>query len=493
MHLSIKKILMIGLSLFIALCIVEGLLRLIKFPSLQDEAYFFGFYGTPHYFKKVKIDDQYFYQTNPEKDIQFNTFPVIKSDSTFRVFVLGGSVAYGEAFGASGSFAYWMQKRLKAYYPEQKFEIINCARKGFGSCRVKNIFDEIVGYDPDLIILFLGNNEARDDRFHRNEINIEIRTRLKKIKSIMDHSYLFRRLFQLLIKKRITSFGEEALDQILKPDVFDPEIFTPQIERVHSIRSILDHQYGGSWVSKLDTSDIRHQDSVQPFLDQLNRADQWHPKFKRIFRLNMNHMIDQCQKKQIPLLFLGRVRNFYYNRDARLLFDFYDDTNRILKSLSKTRKIPLVDLLSVFSSLNSEEIGYNYFIDSIHPNLVANQIIAKAAVSQILQMNLLEEISPQHLQSLEKFVDSNESEIRVNYPYNSNYYAALCWQKLICLNQTLSKQQAKEDIVRIASAAVELDSKNMQANLLLGTFNVMSGNTEMAEQIWKKMKSDFNQ
>ena len=489
---TIKKILMIGLSLVVTLCIVEGLLRFIKFPSIQDEAYFFGFYGTPHYFNKIKINNRYFYQTNPEKDIQFNIFPVVKPDSSFRVFVLGGSVAYGEAFGASGSFAYWMQKRLKAYYPDRKFEIINCARKGFGSCRVRNIFDEIVGYDPDLIILFLGNNEARDDRFHRNEINIEIRPQLKKIKSIMDHSYLFRRLFQLLIKKRVTSFGEEVLDQILKPDVFDPEVFTPQIERVHSIRSILDYQYGGSWVSKLDTSEIRHRDSVQPILDQLNRADQWHPKFKRIFRLNMNHMIDQCQEKQIPLLFLGRVRNFYYNRDARLLFDFYDDTNQILKSLSKTRKIPLVDLLSIFSSLNSEEIGYNYFIDSIHPNLVANQIIAKAAVSKILQMNLLDEIPRLCLHSLEKFVDSSESEIRVKYPYNSNYYAALGWQKLICLDQAISGQQAKDDIARIAFSAIELDSKNMQVNLLLGTFYVMSGNTEMAEQIWKKMKSDFN-
>jgi len=492
MPLYLKNISIIGLSLLIALCSAEGLLRLINYPSIQDEAYFFGFYGTPPYFQKIKINDRYFYQTNPKKDIQANTFPVVKSDSTFRVFVLGGSVAYGEAFGASGSFAYWMQKRLEAYYPERKFEIINCARKGFGSCRVKNIFDEIIGYDPDLIILFLGNNEARDDRFHRNEINIEIRPRLKKIKHVLDHSYLFRRLFQLVIKKRIISFGQEVLDTIMKPDVFDPEIFTPQIEHVNSIRSILDVQYGGLWISKLDTSDIPHRDRMQPFLQQLNRADQWHPKFKRIFLLNINHMIDQCQEKHVPLLFLGRVRNFYYNRDARLLFDYYDDTNQILKSLSQKRNIPLVNLLSVFSSLNSEEIGYNYFLDSIHLNLLGNQIIAKAAVSTFIQMNLLDQIPPSHLQALEKSVDLNETKARANYTYNSSYFASIGWQKLICLNKASSRKQAEEDIVRIASKAIELDPKDMEACMLLGTFDVMYGNIQMAEQVWKNMKTNFN-
>jgi len=489
MRKKLKKIAVIATAFILSLCVIECLLRIMPFSAIQDEKYFFGFYGAPSYFQQVQIDDRLFYSTNPDKDIQKNLFPVVKADTTFRIFILGGSVAYGKAFGASGSFAYWMQKRLEAYYPSIDFEFINCARRGFGSCRVRNIFDEIINYDPDCIILFLGNNEARDDRFHRNEINIEIRQSLKKYKYYLDHSYLFRRLFQLILKKRITSFGQEVLDSIIKPEEFSPELFQSQADYMRSIRSIMDQNHGGEWVSTLQPEDIQNREKMEPYLQKLNRGDLWHPKFKSIFLLNMHHMADECQNRQIPMLFLGRVRNFYYNRDARLLFDYYDETNQVLKSFSQRRNIPLVDLLSVFVALNSEEIGYNLFLDIIHPNLYGNQIIAKATVNRLMNLEWLDTIPDTSLNKLEKEVDCTEAAARLNYPYNANYYISVGWQKLVCLEASRDRASAEKEIIHLSSNAIELDKSNMEAYLLLATLYIMSGDNEKAEQIWHKMKS----
>lgn len=488
MRNHLKKILVILSSLILSLCMIEGLLRLMPFSAIQDEKYFFGFYGAPPYFQEVQIGDCFYYKTNPDKDIQDNCFPVIKSDNTFRIFILGGSVAYGKAFGATGSFAFWMQKRLETYYPKKKFEIINCARRGFGSCRVKNIFDEIISYNPDCIILFLGNNEARDDRFHRNEINIEIRPHLKKIKHVLDHSYLFRRLFQITLKKRITSFGQEVLSAILKPDVFNPRLFQSQADYIHSIRSIMDRQYGGEWISTLKPSDIDDRVKMEPYLQKLNHGDLWHPKFKSIFLLNMHHIADECRDKHISLLFLGRARNFYYNRDARLLFDHYDDTNQVLKSFSERRNIPLVDLLSVLTSLNNQEIGYNLFLDIIHPNLYGNQIIARATVSRLMELKWLDNIPDSSLRLLKNQVNLREQNALSSYPYNANYYISIGWQKLVCLEAANDRASAEQDIITLSRNALELDPKNMEAYLLLATYYIMSGNNVKAEQIWHEMK-----
>jgi len=86
-------------------------------------------------------------------------FPIIKSHDTYRVFVLGGSAA--EGFPApSFSFSRMLERFLRYRYPSVRFEVVNTAMTAINSNVLLPIARECAGYQPDLFIIYAGNNEV---------------------------------------------------------------------------------------------------------------------------------------------------------------------------------------------------------------------------------------------------------------------------------------------------------------------------------------------
>ena len=356
-------------------------MRLLRIDAIQDETYIFGFNGCPHYFLKTTLPDNLtVYRTNPDKDIEETSLPFAKDEDEFRIFTQGGSAAYGEPSDPEGSFSHWPSLRLNAIDPDRHYRVVNCARREFGSVRVKRIFDEIVDYDPDLVIVYFGNNEQMDYLFHRIKINIEIRPWLRKIKHVFDHSYIFRMAFHTLVKKKITSFGARNIDNALSSDAFDENVLSSNVEFLKQRREILDSEHGGLWISRLDSIDFSSMENLEEIFQELNCMDTWPDKFRSIFEGTIEGMISQSRKKEIPIMFLTLSRNFYYNRDARLLFQRYDDTNRILKRVCEAEQVPFLETLPLLMEHFQSEIGFNAFMDIVHPTLRTNQILARGIV-----------------------------------------------------------------------------------------------------------------
>jgi hypothetical protein len=87
------------------------------------------------------------------------SFAAQKPPGTCRIFVLGASAAQGYPDGAF-SFARILEVLLARRYPGVKFEVINTSIVATNSHVVLPIAREVVGYDPDLLIVYLGNNEV---------------------------------------------------------------------------------------------------------------------------------------------------------------------------------------------------------------------------------------------------------------------------------------------------------------------------------------------
>ena len=85
--------------------------------------------------------------------------PLEKPAGTYRIFVLGGSAAKGEP-DYSFSFARILEKMLSNHYPNRKFEVINTAMVAINSHVVHQIAKECARLEPDLFIVYLGNNEV---------------------------------------------------------------------------------------------------------------------------------------------------------------------------------------------------------------------------------------------------------------------------------------------------------------------------------------------
>ena len=82
-----------------------------------------------------------------------------KAPGTRRIFVLGESAAEGTPDPAFG-FARILGILLAREYPQTRCEVVNAAVRGVNSHIILPIARACTGEDPDLFILYMGNNEA---------------------------------------------------------------------------------------------------------------------------------------------------------------------------------------------------------------------------------------------------------------------------------------------------------------------------------------------
>ena len=85
--------------------------------------------------------------------------PEKKVPRTYRVFVLGDSAAMGDP-EPSFSIGRMLGAMLHAAYPEERFEVVNAAITAINSHVERGIADDCARLEPDLFIVYAGNNEV---------------------------------------------------------------------------------------------------------------------------------------------------------------------------------------------------------------------------------------------------------------------------------------------------------------------------------------------
>src|SRR5512137_2319142 len=81
-----------------------------------------------------------------------------------RIFILGGSAAAGWPYHLGDtSISALLKRTLQQLYPDRSIEVLNMAAGTYASHRVKLLFEEVLHYQPDAILLYNGNNELLED------------------------------------------------------------------------------------------------------------------------------------------------------------------------------------------------------------------------------------------------------------------------------------------------------------------------------------------
>ena len=85
--------------------------------------------------------------------------PATKPPGTYRIFVLGESVAWGDPDPTYG-FARYLEVMLRQRYPQTKFEVINTSITALNSHAFLPMVKDLAHYQPDLFIIYTGNTEV---------------------------------------------------------------------------------------------------------------------------------------------------------------------------------------------------------------------------------------------------------------------------------------------------------------------------------------------
>lgn len=85
--------------------------------------------------------------------------PAKKAPGTYRIFVLGESVAWGDPDPTYG-FARYLEVMLRERFPQTKFEVINTSITAINSHAELPMVEDLVHYQPDLFVIYTGNTEV---------------------------------------------------------------------------------------------------------------------------------------------------------------------------------------------------------------------------------------------------------------------------------------------------------------------------------------------
>lgn len=97
-------------------------------------------------------------------DIRPFTLAARKSPREIRIFVFGTSVTQGGGAAEHAAYPAVLDSLLSDRNPEFDWRVVNLAANGFGSERILHVMQNLIVYDPDLVVVHPhGSNEFEDE------------------------------------------------------------------------------------------------------------------------------------------------------------------------------------------------------------------------------------------------------------------------------------------------------------------------------------------
>jgi len=225
-------------------------------PALSTEDPFVGFAeNIPLFVEDRQADGSMLVRTAGNKLKLFNnqTFPKHKGDNTYRVFCMGGSTTFGRPYDDKVSFCGWLRAYLNAADPARDWEIINVGGVSYASYRVAKLMGELVQYQPDLFIVYSGQNEFLEQRSYSG---------------LIDLPAWLANLNTMLSGTRIYTALDKAIDR-MKPD--SRERAREHYRLSGEVDAILDHSVGPQSYHRDDVLKTRIMTHYRLNLDRMIR------------------------------------------------------------------------------------------------------------------------------------------------------------------------------------------------------------------------------
>ncbi|NKB71151.1 MAG: hypothetical protein GKR89_29115 [Candidatus Latescibacteria bacterium] len=337
-------------------------------------------------------------------------FAAIKSEGTVRVFALGASTLVGFPHPVTTSFPNFLAPMLADAFPGQRFELINCGITALSTFCLLDFADEILDYQPDLIVLYAGHNEFMGPygvttpfvRFGNDRTLIRL------------HMLLQRSRIYYFLKNLVAWFGAVG-EKGEQPQRFGLHLARTEIGALDpGYAATVDNYRGnieaiaaaagqagvplvlGTLVSNLkDFHPLRSTcDSLGIGLEELQRRGRWRQVEQGVrsalrqapYCANLHFALGQSQYQQ------GRYPQaraaFVQARDLdRLPFRAPAAFNQIVRDLARKGgdEVVLADIEATFERQSPHGIiGNELITEYVHPTVYGNYLIARTIVESLV-------------------------------------------------------------------------------------------------------------
>jgi lysophospholipase L1-like esterase len=346
-------------------------------------------------------------------------FRAVKPGNTFRVFCLGGSAALGWPHLPAQSYPAFLAKKLQLLYPDKEFEIINVAASTYASYRVKTIFDEIIHYQPDLILLYTGNNEFLERILYQPTLEApwSYSALARTVHQGYQHFGPDKQIIDLE-NYRPTFLIDVALGNTSALKVSEEQFHQVVDHYRYNLTEMINSAQQNSVPIMLLTVPVNvrdwspHASVHRAELDSAGQQ-QWQHRFAPGFRAFHNQRYEAAllhfqsaldiDDTHAELQYLTGKSYEHLSKPAlsrtHLLSSLEADAypfralpqfNHLLRNLSQDYGVPLADIEQMLTSRAAMGvIGEDLLVDHVHPTVASNQLIADEVLSTLWQKEIL--------------------------------------------------------------------------------------------------------
>ena len=385
-----------------------------------------GFSRTQPLFELDEEDDVY--RTARSRQLYFGQqqFARQKPEGTFRIFGLGGSTVRGRPYETDTSFLKWLQIELGGRDSTRRYETVNCGGLSYASYRSTWILDEVLQYEPDLLIIATGHNEFLEDRTYDS-----IKNRSPWANWALERLHSLR---TVALASRLRGNPEVETDPDHDGSVLGPEVNA----RLDSLSGYASYHRDDAWRRDV----IEHfERSVRAMVDTCRRArvplvlvnlgenlrdcppsksehgpglstkalQRWQVYFDKATAwedadpdeaLKLYREAESIDD-QYALLLYRMARCFDRLEQARRCYALakdldicplrmLDEMHERLKRIARETGVPLLDAQQLLVDLSPDGIpGNNCFMDHVHPDIGSHQRIAQALALKLEETSLV--------------------------------------------------------------------------------------------------------
>ncbi|HOT96948.1 MAG TPA: GDSL-type esterase/lipase family protein [bacterium] len=395
------------------LLLLEGGLRLLHYGGEDDLVLLRKEYGERYYQINRQVARRYFGGgENTIPDARGEAFAYIKTPETYRIFCLGGSTTAGWPFQHNAGFPSQLQVRLARLFPQRNFEVINVGISAINSYSVLDFTRELLRYQPDLFLIYMGHNEFYGALGAASTRSIGLSRPLIKVYMRLERLRLLQLLRDGLNRLRRAPAAAGPHETLMESMVGDKKILldSPKYRRARAdfaanLGEILAmiHKKGVPVLVSTLVSNIADQPPFEsPFSPGFHRESEWNTLvqqgdtalnrkdpavaltwYRQAAALDslpalIVYKMGQCQRLLGDSLVARRQLERARDLDA-LRFRASSDFNEVIRSVCRSQQTPVVETEAAFIQAAPQGlVGHTLMLDHLHPGAPGYLLMADA-------------------------------------------------------------------------------------------------------------------
>jgi len=270
-----------------------------------------------------------FLLTNPELQVNHNgleKFSKIKGANTFRIFCIGGSTTRGWPFHEVFSYPKLLSFMIGDTLKDRKVEVINAGFHASDSFSDLPLVEEVMNYQPDVLIINEGGNDIWDFPLHYSKKSGVIKIHCWLLRNVYLYSYIFH--------------------------------------------------FGGGRI-------FDHAAAVRQLMEKGTEFDE--RIFKAHYLSNLGKMLYMCNKGGCKMILLNQLVFPNDEREGRPS----SKLNGFLREFSKEHQVLLVDVKGAFDKIGLSKEGIIIPPPSLHPDRLGYCIIARELLKALCENEII--------------------------------------------------------------------------------------------------------